>query len=183
MSILNKNHLFRVIESALLVILLLGLLTRAALASPHYQTVPTMPPPTPSPSATSTLRAQPTATHPQPTATRPQATSLPPTQTAIAATETVVALTSSPTSTSIPATGTPSPTQTIAPALPPLLIATSIPPATFTHTPTTTPQPVEAGGGNLGLVCLVGGLSIVVIIILLGIWLVNRRRSSTPQSR
>ncbi len=171
----HRIYWSRLISSAVLLVAGLGVLTQPALASPHNQTVPTMPPASSTP--TSTGFPRPTATRPTPTLARPTATSLPPTQTAIAGTATTAALTSSPTSTVRAATGTSSPTQVAATAVPPLSISTSGPVPTQASSPTTSPQPAGAVGRNLGLVGIAGGAAIVVVILLLGIWLMSRRQS------
>jgi hypothetical protein len=163
----------------LTLVLCLGVLKPIAWAARQYQTVPTMPPPsdTPTsthlPTATSMLS---TATSRPPTATSVQVTSIPPTQTAEkAASETAQLL---PTETATIASPTSLPGATA--SLSGTATMTTEPGTVtqLTNTPVfmpTTTQ-VSSQGTNLGLYGVVGGGLVLVVLILAGVfWRIRRR--------
>jgi hypothetical protein len=171
MSRMRNKSFSRVTAVIMLILLSISIYTPSVSASPAYQTVPTMPPPSLTPTTTAPARPQPSATH-------PQQTSIPPSQTAAAAfTETLVATTSTSTSTPYPATQTSIPAQPTVTGAVLQVTSTLLTTATNTETPTASPATAVAGGNNFAMVGFVAGGITVVVVILLGIWLLSRRPS------
>jgi hypothetical protein len=138
--------------------------TSLASASRQYQTVPTMPPPSATPSITPfytpTNVPEFTATYPQPSTTFTPTTRASPTQTGQAAvSETVKTATSS-------AIESPGATSTQ------VMINTSV------SLPTSNPAITQPEGSNLGMYGLICGGLLLVLVIVLGILLVRRRRQA-----
>jgi hypothetical protein len=165
--------------SVLILVAYLGVHTLVALAAGQYQTVPTMPPPTATPTntqaATPTTHIVITPTHPilptpprlSPTVTQPDLTSQPLTQTAQVMLSATITATNS--STVVPArtrTGS---------TLPPTLMQTLDVKSTGVGHPTSTPAAGGTSGTNMSLYGLIGG-AIVLVALVLFLILSGRRR-------
>ena len=176
-----KRHGAKIMGTAGLLALWLSVLVSAALASPQFQTIPTMPPPSSTPSVTPTRVVQPTPTHVVPTATFVRVTSVPPTPTLhIAPSDTAAIVSYSPTSPVFTITQTPSPSQLpIGTATPkPTIfssVATEIP-----SIPTESQTPAEPGVSNIGWIGLIGGGAVLIVVVLLGVWLSVRKKNDHP---
>ena len=184
---MHKKKFEKMLRVAIFALLLqLCLLPEVSRAHPQYQTVPTMPPPSSTPTITPTKLPQytptrtplPTATHLAATGTPPHATSTfpttptgsPPTQTANAiSTETATVVSTTPTGTltytqpsqtgvAVPTTGTPTVTLIIPNTLTPLPDIGS-----------------EKSNGVVNVI-LVGAGVLLVVLILLAIWIKRKQQ-------
>jgi hypothetical protein len=182
----RRSYLFTALTRMALAVVLLVMCScffiSSAKADPLYQTIPTMPPPSSTPTVTSTVVIQPTQTHFNPSPTSPQATHLPPTQTAEAvATRTAVA------------TNTSTPTQALKP--PTLVLSQATLGGTITQAASlsssataaqgqaTAIQPSsEVGGSNLSWIGLVGGGVFLVLLILYAAWRSSRKKTDDQAS-